>query len=572
MRPKNYKELAESLSQKASGDTALINNRISASSKPGLMTYGDFLKNRIPEPSANDKLVEEINRGTGGVTGGAYQKFLQSRLNSQNLRDSTTPGEAPAQSAQTPAQEEQTPASDRMPYETVPVTGNDDASVPSYSEALQRKLNAATDRYNNTVDVAERNRDQTIENAETERQRSVRDADSSYQTEKSTYGANAEALRRMGLSGSGYAEYLDSKAYAQKRSDIQGANVLSETRKDAAGNTYADAVAAAKDKLITEQDTAHDKYREEMTAYEEKQETKRKEANSMYTTILGMVKSGSINEEEARQLASDNGLSAEQTENLASAAKKYQMSESDANRQEYKIAIDALGKDYDITEIDRALKNGSLTESDAEWLTNYYQTTYPKTNEEKITDSISDIQKQYAAGKIDEKKYNEEMQSYTSAKCEGGWCITGLGTGIPGDSIGVVIGAKKDDGSGTKFELDCGKPVTENSDKALFAKLNELATGSPNKSPSVTHESIFGNKYVDSEKKGGKLVVYQGKMYLFTTYGWSQLVSRRDKVDDAIATFLKASERSGTGTSEAKTSSALAPSGNTNRTKKDMLQ
>lgn len=559
MKPKSYRDLAKLLSQTKRDTAPRANNIPAPSVRQGLMTYGEYLKNKTPAPSVNDGLVREINR-----TSGDYQKFIQDRMNNallsngdselnpRRLNNTIPPNDVESGASGAGAEQKETePVTDKKSYEEVDVTGNDTAAVPSYSEVLQRHLNAATDRYNNTVNVAERNRDQTIENAEAERQRAIRDAGSSYQTEKSSYGANAEALRRMGLSGSGYAEYLDSKAYAQKRSDIQGANVLLETRKDAAGNTYADAIAAAKDKLVTEQDTARDTYQENMKAYEEEQEAKAKEANSMYVQILGMVKNGSINEEEALRLAADYGLSTEQTETLSAAAKtvkedeeKAFREESDANRQGYKTAIDALGKAYDIAEIDRALKNGSLTESDAEWLKNYYYKTYPKTEGEKTTDSISDIQGRYDAGQIDEKQYNEEMKAYTSAACEGGWCITGLGTGIPGDHVGVVVGATADKGVGNKFELVCERALSSKSDKNLISTLNTLATGNPNQYPSKNNENIFGARNTTSDSKPGKLVVYQGKMYLYTTYGWSPLASSGDKVEDAIAAFLKTSAQS----------------------------
>lgn len=97
-------------------------------------------------------------------------------------------------------------------------------------------------------------------NAEKERQRAIVDADASYQLNTSAYGANAERLASMGLTNSGYADYLKSQSYAQMRGEVQYANAQSDYAKrvaaeqEAAGNReadlkYADYVNAAEGKL-----------------------------------------------------------------------------------------------------------------------------------------------------------------------------------------------------------------------------------------------------------------------------------------------------------------------------------
>lgn len=67
---------------------------------------------------------------------------------------------------------------------------------------------------------------------ETQRQKSVIDANNAYKTGLATYGANAEKMASMGLTGSGYGEYLTGKAYATQRADINAANSLAAQRKD----------------------------------------------------------------------------------------------------------------------------------------------------------------------------------------------------------------------------------------------------------------------------------------------------------------------------------------------------
>jgi hypothetical protein len=85
---------------------------------------------------------------------------------------------------------------------------------------------------------------------EDQRQKSIIDANNAYKTGLALYGANAERKASMGLSESGYSEYLTGKAYATQRADINAANSLAAQRKDevlyqegqtilAAGSKYA---------------------------------------------------------------------------------------------------------------------------------------------------------------------------------------------------------------------------------------------------------------------------------------------------------------------------------------------
>ncbi len=81
------------------------------------------------------------------------------------------------------------------------------------------------------IATAERQRAEAEASAEIERQRGVVDARSSYEQNKATYGANAEAMANMGLEGGGYAEYLNSRAYAQQRAETQAANAQATAAK-----------------------------------------------------------------------------------------------------------------------------------------------------------------------------------------------------------------------------------------------------------------------------------------------------------------------------------------------------
>ena len=73
---------------------------------------------------------------------------------------------------------------------------------------------------------------QQIADAELQRQKEVIAANNAYNSSRAISGANADALSRMGLTGSGYSRYLDSQAYAQK----QGAANLAYQNKQSAIN------------------------------------------------------------------------------------------------------------------------------------------------------------------------------------------------------------------------------------------------------------------------------------------------------------------------------------------------
>lgn len=88
--------------------------------------------------------------------------------------------------------------------------------------------------------------------------RSIINAQNTYDHSRSAYGENAAALGNMGLTGSGYSQYLDSKAYAQRSADMNAAGAV---RADA----YANADAKYMDYLNQKEPEAKNAY---MALYE----------------------------------------------------------------------------------------------------------------------------------------------------------------------------------------------------------------------------------------------------------------------------------------------------------------
>lgn len=61
------------------------------------------------------------------------------------------------------------------------------------------------------------------------KEQEIINARNAYAKNMSEYGANAAALSAMGLSGSGYGDYLNGKAYAAYRDDVQAANAKAQS-------------------------------------------------------------------------------------------------------------------------------------------------------------------------------------------------------------------------------------------------------------------------------------------------------------------------------------------------------
>lgn len=92
--------------------------------------------------------------------------------------------------------------------------------IPTYKEYL-----------NSQLDVAK-------SNAEKARTSAINNAQRQYNQSLTTYGNQATALSNMGLTGSGYSQYLEGQALAQKNAAINNAYRTEADAKTAAENAY----------------------------------------------------------------------------------------------------------------------------------------------------------------------------------------------------------------------------------------------------------------------------------------------------------------------------------------------
>lgn len=111
------------------------------------------------------------------------------------------------------------------------ITEQMEAGKISAADAKELLMLAAEEAKNLTYASAERQREEAERAADIARERAIADANSAYAQNRAGYGAKAEAMGSMGLTGGGYSDYLENAAYAQNRSETQAARAQSDTAK-----------------------------------------------------------------------------------------------------------------------------------------------------------------------------------------------------------------------------------------------------------------------------------------------------------------------------------------------------
>ena len=192
--------------------------------------------------------------GQGGASGGVTDEgVIVGNPNVEKMptiNSTTASGSKPQTSPMTYWQQLAAAAQQQTPTESTPDTsggtgaaGSTGATggsttgsgeVDTYEEFLLKQEGFYKEQLDKLNAQIEQNKQNALQQAESERERAVIDARSSYEQNKATYGANAEQLAAMGLSGSGYSDYLNQQAYATQRAETQNANAQAEATKLAA--------------------------------------------------------------------------------------------------------------------------------------------------------------------------------------------------------------------------------------------------------------------------------------------------------------------------------------------------
>lgn len=188
---------------------------------------------------------------------------------------------------------------------------------------LQLQKDLAKKVYENTYASLERQYNDTATSAGVAKERNLVDADTAYKLNDVKYGAEAEAMGRMGLTGSGMGEYRQAEAYAQNRADRQASYAeYDRVMREAAYNRdqgkldaevkYSDALTNAE---INHNNTA--------TAISEKElgyaEGERAAIDSSYSAFIDGINNGTMTIDEIKADSYWSKLSPEQQKAVESA-------------------------------------------------------------------------------------------------------------------------------------------------------------------------------------------------------------------------------------------------------------
>lgn len=266
---------------------------------------------------------------------------------------------------------------------------------------------------------AEADKAAAVKRAEVAEERAMADAQASYMQNMATYGANAEQLAQMGLTGGGYSDYLNAQAYAQKREDTQVATVNKNSAIEAAESTYADTVLGLKKEM------ADITYAEGLKKDEEAKETAEK-LTSNYSGILIEVQANpdAFNETGLRAWCKNNGFDETQTQSVVDTWKEA-TTLADA-------ALDVDGSSSEqgqivMSDIIKAIQDGTLAKADGTPYSSWeeiHETLLRARNEgQNITqEDINNAKKaynewiSYKNGKVSTEEYYDSLNGDEGAK------------------------------------------------------------------------------------------------------------------------------------------------------------
>ena len=241
--------------------------------------------------TTNPPVANEVKDATTSVantsTGGIYGDIL-TPVESGNPNNSTQ--------SPNPVPEKEILASysgETVGRQLESVTPTEEKSIMTYEEYIAEQKAREEEK-----------RQAALKEAEIYKERAAADAQASYMQNMSTYGVNAENMAKMGLTGGGYSDYLNAQAYAQKRSDMQNANVNELALKQQTQTTYADNILSLDGQLLSYQES-------------EKAE-KEQYAKSVYNTLWEAVQNPDTNytADNIKEIAEKAGLSEEDTATL----------------------------------------------------------------------------------------------------------------------------------------------------------------------------------------------------------------------------------------------------------------
>lgn len=371
--------------------------------------------------------------GQGGASGGVTDEgVIVGNLNVEKMptiNRTSASGSKPQTSPMTYGQQLAAAAQQQTPTESTPdtsggtgTTGSTGATggsttgsgeVDTYEEFLLKQEGFYKEQLDKLNAQIEQNKQNALQQAESERERAVIDARSSYEQNKATYGANAEQLAAMGLSGSGYSDYLNQQAYATQRAETQNANAQAEATKLAAEQQ------ANSDKLNAELSYAENMQgnAEKLAQYQqqkaEEAKAEEEQKKQYYAALLTSANTGEYTSEQIASLGAQYGLDEAQISQLQAAADKYKSDQQSLSYTEALQMISDYGADLDVSYLETLLNTGSVSQEQYDQLMAQYSKELIESGDlaNEDTDKIDDL---HQSGQISEEDYNKQKEQWNS--------------------------------------------------------------------------------------------------------------------------------------------------------------
>lgn len=439
-------------------------------------TYSDGISALTPtmpqaltniKPNLNVKPVNSLG-GTGGTGGVTKEGVVTGGLGVTKMPTINTPTSTQgkysdylstlqAKTTLKTSNNTQTPTTVQKTVETNAATQNAAAkqaeSTPAPQSTSATETPATYEEYlSQQRDLLDKRKADADRQAEAAKERAAVDAQASYAQNMATYGTNAETLAQMGLQGGGYSDYINAQAYAQKRADVQQANVTEQAAKTQNNATYEDALAELnkseleyKEKQQEKSDSIYaslweraidpdSNYTEENieslgreyglpeSQIEELKNVIRASKNekngNIYANLLGYANEGTYNAEQIAAIAKEKGLNEQQIKDLTAAATTYKNNTYKANYSSFMGSIENGSMTKNI--LDTALKNDTITQEQYNDLLNKFQTSFYDEYSSQITANFSgtstdSIDKSLQRGEITQAQYDDLRKKYNAS-------------------------------------------------------------------------------------------------------------------------------------------------------------
>lgn len=351
--------------------------------------------------------------------------------------------------------------------------------------------------------------------AEAAKERAAVDAQASYAQNMATYGTNAETLAQMGLQGGGYSDYINSQAYAQKRADVQQANVTEQAAKAQNNATYEDALA--------ELNKSELEYKEKQ---QEKAESKQDKQSSIYASLWeGATNPNSgYTADGIAAIGREYGLSETQIAELQSIVAQTQAkSETDRQAAKYSELVSQIAGATSKDLLDTALSNKDITQEQYNSLLKTYQEQNYNSFTSDITNGITDtasIDMAFNNGDITQEQYNSLKTKWNNEIDTSDKFFYGHDYESAKQAYNAVIG--------NSWCTDAVK----NELRSSFYKAYES---------DITKESVAANGF-NSDKADGKIVDINSSKYSVKSWGDYRGAGKNDEQDQLVNAYVKAAK------------------------------